>query len=77
VTPKERVADHCLRYVIPHLVLLAAMAAGIAVGAARVVATPSTAAAFAANLFWTLHNASCLAPIVLAAAASGPRPGAR
>jgi hypothetical protein len=49
------------------------MALALAVGAARTAAAPATAGAFAANVFWTLHNASCLLPMVLAA----PAPAAR
>jgi cellulose synthase (UDP-forming) len=77
VTPKERAPGRCLRLVAPHLALLAAMAVGVVVGAARVSAAPATAAGFVANLFWTLHNVTCLAPIVLAAAMPGPGAGER
>jgi cellulose synthase (UDP-forming) len=72
VTPKEQASGRWLRLVVPHLVALCAMAVGIAFGAARLAAAPATAPAFVANLFWTLYNASCLAPLVLAAAAAGP-----
>ena len=68
VTPKARTPRASLALVVPQLVLLAAMAVGVALGAARVLVAPATAAAFVGNVFWTLHNASCLAPIVLAAA---------
>ena len=70
VTPKLRAARSSAGLVVPHLVLLAAMAAGIVLGALRAAAAPATASAYLANVFWTLHNASCLAPIVLAALAS-------
>jgi cellulose synthase (UDP-forming) len=73
VTPKVRAARSALGLVAPHLVLLAVMAVGIAVGAARTVAAPFCAAAFVANTFWTLHNASCLLPLVRVAVA--PRAG--
>ena len=67
VTPKLRAARRSVRLVVPHLALLAAMALGVAVGGARAAAAPATVTAYVANVFWTLHNASCLAPIVLAA----------
>jgi cellulose synthase (UDP-forming) len=79
VTPKIGARPTSLRLVAPQLAVLGAMAVGIACGAARVIAAPACAAAFIANLFWTLHNASCLTPIVRAgsgppraAAAGGP-----
>lgn len=75
VTPKVRAAGRCVELVVPQLILLGVTVAALAVGAARVVAAPATASAFIANLFWTLHNASCLAPIVLAAATPGARAG--
>ena len=74
VTPKVRTAHRSLGLVAPHLVVLAAMGIGIVIGAARALAEPSSAAAFVANTFWTLHNASCFLPIVRAAA-SAPRAG--
>jgi cellulose synthase (UDP-forming) len=77
VTPKERTRGPCLDLVLPHVLLLVVMAAGIAWGAAQVAAAPATAPAFVANLSWTLYNASCLAPIVLAAAAPGRDAGGR
>jgi cellulose synthase (UDP-forming) len=68
VTPKFRAAGRAARLALPHVLLLAAMAAGIAVGAWRLgpAAPPSEAAAYVANVFWTLHNGACLAPFVLA-----------
>jgi cellulose synthase (UDP-forming) len=74
VTPKLRRTRGSLRLVAPHLVVLAAMAAGIAVGAVRALAAPACAVAFVANVLWTLHNASCFLPIVRAAA-SPPQAG--
>ena len=74
VTPKACAPRSALRLVLPHLALLAAMAIGVAIGGARAWAVPATATAFVANLFWTLHNASCLAPIVVAAAAPAGAP---
>jgi cellulose synthase (UDP-forming) len=71
VTPKERAAGRAPRLALPHLALLAAMAAGIAVGALRLdAAAPGAATAFVANVLWTLHNAACLAPFALAALGS-------
>jgi cellulose synthase (UDP-forming) len=67
VTPKASARPTSLRLVAPQVALLAAMAVGIACGVARVAAAPAAAPAFLANLFWTLHNASCVAPLVLAA----------
>jgi cellulose synthase (UDP-forming) len=71
VTPKTRVTARALPLAIPHLVLLAAMAAGVVLGALRLV--PGSAAAtnaYLANVFWTIHNGACLAPFVLAAVRS-------
>jgi cellulose synthase (UDP-forming) len=71
VTPKVRTARGSLRLVAPHLVLLAAMGLGIGLGAARAVAEPALAGVYLANVFWTLYNASCFGPIVLAAVSPG------
>jgi cellulose synthase (UDP-forming) len=68
VTPKVRAARRATRLVAPHLALLAAMAAAIAVGTARLDAeTPGALGAWAANAFWTLHNGASLLPFVVAA----------
>ncbi len=70
VTPKARAARRAPALAAPQLALLAAMAAGIAWGAWQLdLAAPGTASAYAANLFWTLRNAWCLAPIVVASLA--------
>jgi cellulose synthase (UDP-forming) len=66
VTPKIGARRTSLRLVAPQLALLGTMAVGIACGALRVAAAPACAPVFLANLFWTLHNATCLAPIVRA-----------
>ncbi len=70
VTPKVRASRRSLSLVAPHLVLLTTMAVGVAWGAVR-MAGPAEAqvGAFAANLFWTVHNAWLLAPLVAAALA--------
>ena len=73
VTPKVGARRTTLRLVAPQVALLGTMAAGIVVGAIRVAVLPACAPAFLSNLFWTLHNASCLAPIVRAG--SGPPRG--
>ena len=70
VTPKVGARRTSLRLVAPQLALLGLMAVGIGCGALRVAAAPACTAAFLANLFWTLHNASCLAPIVRAVGAA-------
>jgi cellulose synthase (UDP-forming) len=68
VTPKDRACGRWTRLAIPHLLLLAAMGAGVVVGALRLDAgSPSAVDAFVANVFWTLHNAACLVPFALAA----------
>jgi cellulose synthase (UDP-forming) len=71
VTPKFRAAGRTVRLALPHVVLLVAMAVGIAVGAWRLdaAAPASETAAYVANVFWTLHNGACLAPFVLASLA--------
>ncbi len=71
VTPKSGAVRAPLRLVAPHLALLAAMVLGVALGALRVATAPALAGAFVANLFWTLHNATCLAPMVIAAVFPG------
>jgi cellulose synthase (UDP-forming) len=71
VTPKARAARGSLRLVVPHLVLLVAMGLGIGLGAVRAIAAPELAGTYLANVFWTLYNASCFGPIVLAAASPG------
>jgi cellulose synthase (UDP-forming) len=69
VTPKVRDSRRCLRLVAPHLVLLALIAAGIAYRGARVASgvAPGEVAAYVTNVFWSLHNALCFLPAVLAA----------
>ncbi|HET7826190.1 MAG TPA: glycosyltransferase [Anaeromyxobacter sp.] len=68
VTPKLRASRRALGVAVPHAVLLAAMAAGVLVGALRLGRAPAGEVnAFVANVFWTFHNGSCLLPLVLAA----------
>jgi peptidoglycan/LPS O-acetylase OafA/YrhL len=68
VTPKVRAARRAVRLVTPHLALLAAMALAIAVGTLRVdPLEPGALGAWAANVFWTLHNGASLVPFVAAA----------
>ncbi len=68
VTPKVRAARRAVRLVVPHLVLLAAMAGAIAVGTARLdPEAPGALGAWAANVFWSLHNGASLLPFVAAA----------
>jgi cellulose synthase (UDP-forming) len=73
VTPKIGPRQRSLRLAAPHLALLAATAVGIAYRAAELGAgaPPAQMAAFVSNVFWSLHNALCFAPFVLAAAALG------
>jgi cellulose synthase (UDP-forming) len=75
VTPKIGSRRRSLHLAAPHLTLLAATVVGIAYRAARISAgaPPAQVAAFVSNVFWSLHNALCLAPFVLAAAALGRR----
>jgi cellulose synthase (UDP-forming) len=68
VTPKLGQSRRALGVALPHAVLLAAMAAGVVLGALRLGrAGTGEVNAFVANTFWTLHNGSCLLPLVLAA----------
>jgi cellulose synthase (UDP-forming) len=71
VTPKIGPRRRSLGLAAPHLALLAATAAGIAYRASRLSAgaAPGDVAAFASNVLWSLHNALCFAPFVLAALA--------
>ncbi len=75
VTPKDGAARRSLGLVAPHLVLLAATAAGIAYRGAQVAAGagPAVTAAYVSNVFWSLHNALCFLPLVVAAMATRPR----
>jgi cellulose synthase (UDP-forming) len=74
VTPKVRAARRAVRLVVPHLVLLAAMAAAIVWGTLRLdAASPGALGAWAANVFWTLHNGASLLPLVVAALWPRPR----
>jgi cellulose synthase (UDP-forming) len=67
VTPKVRSSRRALRLALPHLVLLAAMAAGIVVAGLRLEAGAiRETSAYVANVFWTIHNAACLLPFVVA-----------
>jgi cellulose synthase (UDP-forming) len=77
VTPKVRATGRAVRLAVPHLALLAAMAAGVVTGALRLgTASPAEATAYVANLFWTVHNGACLLPFVMAALARRPRDAA-
>ena len=68
VTPKVRAGRRAPALAAPHLVLLAVMGAGVVWGAFRLdLAAPGAAGAYAANVFWTLRNAWCLAPLAVAA----------
>ncbi|ABS27324.1 glycosyltransferase [Anaeromyxobacter sp. Fw109-5] len=70
VTPKVATSRRSVGLAVPHLVLLAAMAVGLVYRGALVAQGPSVpgeATAYLANVFWSLHNAACLAPFVLAA----------
>jgi hypothetical protein len=58
--------------VAPHLALLGAMAVGLVYRGALVaqpLSAPGETTAYLANVFWSLHNAACLAPLVVAALA--------
>jgi cellulose synthase (UDP-forming) len=78
VTPKVRSARRALRLAVPHVVLLGAMAAGVVVGALRLLsgATGETSA-YVANVFWTMHNGACLLPFTLAVLTPARRSGVR
>jgi len=77
VTPKKP-TGRSIGVAAPHLVLLAAMAAGVVVAALRLVpGSGSSLNAYVANVFWTVYNGACLAPFVLAAVRSGRGAGAR
>ncbi len=68
VTPKVRAARRSVRLVVPHLALLAAMIAAIALGTLRLhPEAPGALGAWAANVFWSLHNGASLVPFVVAA----------
>ena len=70
VTPKIASSRRSVALVVPHLVLLGAMAVGLVYRGALVaqpLAAPGEATAYLANVFWSLHNATCLAPFVVAA----------
>jgi cellulose synthase (UDP-forming) len=75
VTPKLALHRRSLRLVAPHLALLALTAVGIAYRGALVAsgAEPAMLAAYACNVFWSLHNAICFAPFIAAARGGPPR----
>jgi cellulose synthase (UDP-forming) len=74
VTPKTGARRRCLPLVAPHLALLGATVIGIAYRGARMAgAPPDVASAYVSNVFWSMHNALCFAPFVLAALALRPR----
>jgi cellulose synthase (UDP-forming) len=77
VTPKVRASRRALRLAAPHLALLAAMAIAIVAGTARLdAAAPAALGAWAANVFWTLHNGASLLPFVSAVLWPRARPEA-
>ena len=68
VTPKVRAAHRSVGLVVPHLALLAAMIAAIAIGTLRLdPEAPGALGAWAANVFWSVHNGASLVPFVAAA----------
>jgi cellulose synthase (UDP-forming) len=70
VTPKIASSRRSVGLVVPHLVLLGAMAVGLVYRGALVaqpLAASGETTAYLANVFWSLHNAACLAPFVVAA----------
>ncbi|MFL5273121.1 MAG: glycosyltransferase [Anaeromyxobacteraceae bacterium] len=75
VTPKVAAHRRALGLAAPHLALLAATALGIAYRGAHVAAgvAPAVLAAYVSNVFWSLHNALCLAPFISAARSARPR----
>ncbi|HEX9290836.1 MAG TPA: glycosyltransferase [Anaeromyxobacteraceae bacterium] len=76
VTPKVGAHRRALSLVAPHLVFLAVTAAGIAYRGSLVAvggAAPVTAA-YVSNVFWSLHNALCFAPLIAAACGARPSP---
>ena len=76
VTPKQRSERRFLGLVAPHLILVAAMVAGLAYRG-RVIATgraPAETTAYLVNVFWSLYSMACLLPMI--AAGVGHRRGA-
>jgi cellulose synthase (UDP-forming) len=73
VTPKVGASGRTLGLVAPHLVLLAAMAIGIVYRGTLIAASgaPMDVTAYLTNVFWSLHNALCFLPAVLAAMGRG------
>jgi cellulose synthase (UDP-forming) len=72
VTPKIASSRRSVGLVVPHLVLLGAIAVGLVYRGALVaqpLAAPGETTAYLANVFWSLHNAACLTPLVVAALA--------
>jgi cellulose synthase/poly-beta-1,6-N-acetylglucosamine synthase-like glycosyltransferase len=72
VTPKTASSRRSVGLVAPHLALLGAMAVGLVYRGALVaqpLSAPGETTAYLANVFWSLHNAACLAPLVVAALA--------
>lgn len=76
VTPKQRAERRFFGLVAPHVVLVAAMAAGL-VYRGNLIASgraPADTTAYLVNFFWCLYSTACLLPMI--AAGIGRRGGA-
>jgi cellulose synthase (UDP-forming) len=67
VTPKVKQAGNFLGLVMPHLILLIATAAGLALRGLLVALGDSPMGPYVVNVFWALWNASCLMAMLGAA----------
>ncbi|WP_176062274.1 glycosyltransferase family 2 protein [Anaeromyxobacter diazotrophicus] len=76
VTPKTRAERRFLRLVAPHVLLVAAMAAGLVYRGSLIASgrAPADTTAYLVNVFWSLYGTLCLLPMI--AAGLGRRPGA-
>ena len=76
VTPKQRAERRFFALVAPHLILVAAMAAGLVYRGSLIASgrAPTDTTAYLVNVFWSLYSMACLFPMI--AAGIGRRRGA-
>lgn len=68
VTPKRRETRRCTSLVVPHVLLVTAMLAGVLYRGALIATgrAPPDLVAYVVNCFWSIYTVSCLLPIITA-----------
>ncbi|HEX8910413.1 MAG TPA: cellulose synthase catalytic subunit [Anaeromyxobacteraceae bacterium] len=68
VTPKQRAERRFLGLVAPHVILVAALAAGIVYRGLLIASgrAPADTTAYLVNVSWSLYSAACLLPMIVA-----------